>query len=83
MSSLLTVADIIEKTRAGRSTIYEWAETGLIPSFKINGLLRFDPDKIEAWLRACKESAPEYNTPGAGRRPRKGGGKNGSLSTKG
>ncbi len=73
MNALLKVADIARLTGAGRSTVYEWAETGKIPAFRVNGLLRFDPGRIELWLKACKESAPQYNNAGAGRRLKKGG----------
>jgi excisionase family DNA binding protein len=71
--NVLTVKDIATLLKASPSTIYSWAEQGLIPSFKINGLLRFSEDEITTWLRNCqKEPVKEYNT-FTGRRPRKGG----------
>lgn len=71
--NILTVKDIAELLRASPSTIYSWAEQGLIPSLKINGLLRFSEAEITAWLKDCQKQSHEgYNTL-AGRRPRKGG----------
>jgi excisionase family DNA binding protein len=71
--NILTVKDVAKLLRASPSTIYSWAEQGLIPSLKINGLLRFSEDEITTWLRDCQQQPVEgYNTL-AGRRPRKGG----------
>lgn len=70
---LLTVKDVSEMIQAKPATIYQWAETGVIPCFKINGLLRFSEDDILTWIKNCKkESCLGYN-PLADRRPRKGG----------
>lgn len=38
-------------------TIYQWAESGLIPCYKINGLLRFKEDEVLAWSEGCKRPA--------------------------
>jgi excisionase family DNA binding protein len=71
--NILTVKDIAKLLKASPSTVYSWAEQGLIPSFKLNGLLRFSEDDITAWLKDCQKApVGGYNTP-AGRRPRKGG----------
>ena len=71
--NILTVKDISRLLKASPSTVYAWAEQGLIPSFKINGLLRFSEDEITIWLRSCqKQPVEEYNSL-AGRGPRKGG----------
>ena len=52
---LLTVKQVAELIQAKSSTVYSWAEQGLIPSFKVNGLLRFDETDVLAWLKTCKE----------------------------
>ena len=58
-SKLLTVKDVAQILQASPSTIYSWAEQGLIPSFKLNGLLRFDEDEIYSWVKSSRnESAP-------------------------
>ncbi len=70
---LLTVNDLASILKAKPSTIYSWAEQGLIPCFKLNGLLRFSEEAVMAWVVDCqKKSAEEYNML-TGRRPRKGG----------
>lgn len=35
-------------------TIYQWAESGLIPCHKLNGLLRFKEEEVTAWAEGCK-----------------------------
>ena len=70
--NILTVSQVSDLLQAKQSTIYSWAEQGLIPSFKINGLLRFDEDEIHEWLRACKRPGCCYNV-GNQTRARKGG----------
>lgn len=58
----LTVTDICELLNAKPSTIYQWAELGQIPCFKINGLLRFEEKEILEWIKSYKrETRPEYN----------------------
>ncbi len=64
----LTVSDICELINAKPSTIYQWAELGQIPCFKINGLLRFEEKEILDWLKGQKKV---YNTGRAGRGPGK------------
>ena len=66
---LLKVNDICELLNARPSTIYQWAELGQIPCFKINGLLRFEEKEILEWIKSYKkEPHPEYNNRSAGRR---------------
>ena len=67
---LLTVKDLASILKAKPSTIYSWAEQGLMPSFKLNGLLRFEEDEVLKWLESCRNQS---YTVEAGRRPRKGG----------
>jgi len=70
---LLTVKDLASILKAKPSTIYSWAEQGLIPCFKLNGLLRFSEDAVMSWITDCqKKPVEEYNIY-TGRRPRKGG----------
>ncbi len=70
---LLTVKDIAEIIKAKPSTIYAWAEQGVIPCFKLNGLLRFSEGEVLEWIKShCKKPVGSYNTH-AGRRPGKEG----------
>ena len=68
----LTVNDICALIRAKPSTVYQWAELGQIPCFKINGLLRFEEKEILEWIKNFKkEFHQEYTSHYAGRRPGK------------
>ncbi|MEJ2315022.1 MAG: helix-turn-helix domain-containing protein [Nitrospirota bacterium] len=70
---ILTVKDIAKLLRASPSTIYSWAEQGLIPCLKVNGLLRFSEDDVISWLKNSQKQPVEGYNILAGRRPRKGG----------
>jgi excisionase family DNA binding protein len=67
---LLTRGDLIspEELAAGmrvaRVTIYQWARRGVIPHLKIEGLVRFDPEEVKAWLEAKRKAA--VKSPGGG-----------------
>lgn len=56
-------------------TIYQWAELGQIPHYKINGCVRFDPEEVKTWLESCckREPLEGYNPIIQARGPRKGG----------
>ena len=70
---LLTVKNVADLIQAKPSTIYQWAEQGSIPCFKLNGILRFSEEEILTWIKDCKRiPAGHYNT-FAGSKPRKGG----------
>lgn len=51
MKQYLDIAALSERLEIKRSTLYAWAEQGMIPHLKLGRLLRFDPDEIEAWLQ--------------------------------
>ena len=58
----LTAKQVAQIIQASPKTIYAWAEQGLIPSIKINGLLRFMESQIIDWLRdLSKRDAGCYN----------------------
>jgi len=59
VSSLAASAVIASKTTPQH--IYKMAASGSIPSFRISGSVRFDPDEVASWL---KEKQP----PAASRR---------------
>ena len=69
---LLTVKEVAALLKARPSTIYSWAEQGLVPCLKLNGLLRFSESDILAWIVDCQKKPVEfiYNS-FTGRRPRK------------
>ena len=48
---ILTVKQVAELVQAKPSTIYAWAEQGILPSIKMAGLLRFDEDEVIEFIR--------------------------------
>ncbi len=58
---ILTVKEVALALKVEPSTVYAWAEQKKIPSFKINGALRFSDEDIAAWVRTCKQPATAYN----------------------
>jgi excisionase family DNA binding protein len=49
---LLTIKDLSARLNIKPSTLYLWTAQGKIPSRKIHGLIRFDPEAITAWLNS-------------------------------
>ncbi len=56
--SIKIVADFL---MVKQSTVYSWVHNSSIPFHKLNGLIRFDMDEIEAWVRSSKQQTPDYN----------------------
>jgi PTS system nitrogen regulatory IIA component len=52
MEQILTVSEVAKQLRMSQSTVYKYAETGKIPSFKIGSSLRFTGAQIEGFLSA-------------------------------
>ena len=51
MKKLLTPQEMADLLSVKKSTIYMWSSQGYIPTVKLGGLLRFNPDEIEVWLK--------------------------------
>lgn len=49
--SLWDVRDVMRYLKASRSWVYLKAEAGILPSLRIGGLLRFEPEAIRAFAR--------------------------------
>ncbi len=58
---ILNVKEVAEFLKVEISTVYAWAEQRKIPSYKMNGSLRFAEEDIKAWLAACKQPVDGYN----------------------
>jgi excisionase family DNA binding protein len=50
-SGALKVAEIAELLGVTPQHIYRMAANGTIPSFRISGAVRFDPDDVATWLQ--------------------------------
>lgn len=50
MPKLVGAAVIAESTGWTRKHVYDLAQKGQIPHYRIGGSVRFDPIKVKAWL---------------------------------
>lgn len=55
--NLWDARDVARYLKVSRSWVYQRAEAGLLPSLRIGGLLRFDPEAIRAWARGASSVA--------------------------
>jgi excisionase family DNA binding protein len=62
----LKVAEVAELFRVTPQHIYKMAASGRIPSFRISGSVRFDPDELAAWLKE-KQAPAEASRKGSPR----------------
>lgn len=49
--SLWDANDVAHYCKASRSWVYQQAEAGLLPSLRIGGLLRFNPEAVRTWAQ--------------------------------
>jgi excisionase family DNA binding protein len=56
--NLITIIDLSTILKVKQSTIYSWVHNGSIPFHKLNGLVRFDVDEIDAWIKESKKIPP-------------------------
>ena len=56
MKKLLTVKNVADLLSVSPKTLYQWAEYGSIPCFKLNGSLRFDEEKITEWVNSNEKN---------------------------
>ncbi len=50
MDKLLTAIEVAEYLGCSDKTVYAWAQRGNIPSYKMNGLLRFKTSEVKAMV---------------------------------
>lgn len=54
---LWKVSDVAAYLQVSRSWAYEKAESGLLPSMRIGGLLRFNPEAVRTWANGTPAQA--------------------------
>ena len=64
---LWTAVQVGAYLNVSRSWVYLHAEAGTLPSLRIGGLRRFDPEAIRAYARGEWRPAPVVPFPGRGR----------------
>ncbi len=58
---LISPEELSQGMRVDQVTIYQWVRRWVIPYLKLEGLVRFDPQEIQAWLesrRGIAQRAP-------------------------
>jgi excisionase family DNA binding protein len=55
---LVTIKEVSKYLTVKESTLYSWVHNGSIPFHKLNGLIRFDMDEVDAWVKASKKTVP-------------------------
>ena len=67
---MLTVKELSAWLNIKQSTLYLWVSQNKIPCHRIHGLIRFDPDAIQAWLKGFSSTSnhkplgmPGHNAP--------------------
>ncbi len=51
----VTIKELSKFLKVKESTLYSWVHNGLIPYHKLNGLVRFDMEEIETWVKASRK----------------------------
>lgn len=54
LKKLLTVKEVMALLGVSRSWLYDAATRGALPCIRLGGMLRFDPDQLEQWLRQLR-----------------------------
>jgi len=57
-TAALKVAEIAKLLGVTPQHIYRMAASGTIPSFRISGSVRFDPDDVASWLQQKQTPTP-------------------------
>ena len=59
MEPMLTVRQVAELLGVHENWVYDQAAAGLLPSYKIGGTRRFDPDEFRGWVAEHREAERE------------------------
>lgn len=54
---LLTVAEVARLLKLAPKTVRKWVRAGKLPALRLEAqVIRFNPDKIERWLRGREDA---------------------------
>jgi excisionase family DNA binding protein len=86
MESMMTVRQVAELLGVHENWVYDQAANGELPSYKLGGTRRFDPDEVRGWIaehrgagrkrpdrregKAKKRSRPKATKPAVAVQPR-------------
>ncbi len=60
---LINIKEVSEILDVKESTLYSWVRNNTIPSYKLNGAVRFDLDEIKTWLNESKRKPCDIQLP--------------------
>jgi excisionase family DNA binding protein len=66
MESLMSARQVAELLGVHENWVYDQAARGDLPSYKIGGARRFDPDELRAWLAGHRQAMDPRVGPGPG-----------------
>jgi excisionase family DNA binding protein len=56
MESMMTVRQVAELLGVHENWVYDQAASGELPSYKIGGTRRFDPNELRGWIAEHREA---------------------------
>ena len=59
MESMMTARQVAELLGVHENWVYDQAANGELPSYKIGGTRRFDPDELRGWIAEHREAEPK------------------------
>ena len=59
MESMMTVRHVAELLGVHENWVYDQAASGELPSYKIGGTRRFDPEELRGWIAEHREADRE------------------------
>jgi excisionase family DNA binding protein len=62
--NLISPEELAAALKIARVTAYAWIRRGVIPHLKLEGVVRFDPQEVQAWLESKRQAARK--APGGG-----------------
>ena len=55
----MTVQDVAEYLKLGKTKIYQYVQHGRIPGYKVGGQWRFHRSEIDDWIRSGKSDSSQ------------------------
>jgi excisionase family DNA binding protein len=68
MESMMNARQVAELLGVHENWVYDQAAKGSLPSYKLGGTRRFDPEELRGWLALNRESERERPAPSERRR---------------
>jgi nitrogen PTS system EIIA component len=59
---LMTLPQVAQYLQMKKRTIYQWAKSGKIPSFKLGNVWRFRRAELDHWIEEQRRNTPRSHT---------------------